>query len=59
MDFDVWKSVNWMSRETIVSLLEEAGISCSDDEWTKELREALVANIEDGTVELPEERKRA
>jgi hypothetical protein len=52
---DIVKSVNWLSREQVVNMLTEASIQCYDHETTKELREALVANIEDGTISLPEE----
>lgn len=55
LNYDVWKSVNWMDRHQIVDLLESASIQCYDTESTDELRQALVDNINDGTIELPEE----
>ncbi len=42
---------NWLSREEIVSILEtEACIACYGNETTDDLREALVVNVEDGTI---------
>ena len=55
LDYNVWKSVNWLDRNKIVELLESVSICCYEGEPTQDLREALVANIEDGTIELPEE----
>jgi hypothetical protein len=39
-----------MSRAQVVELLEGVSIECKDDETTEELREALLANVEDGTI---------
>jgi len=41
---DLWKRINWMTREEIVSHLEGIGIACYDDESTQELRECLHEN---------------
>lgn len=49
---DVWKLVNWMSREEIVAVLEAYGFACYDSETTAQLREALVVNIQDKTIPL-------
>lgn len=48
---EIWKEVNWMDREKIVAILESYGFACYDKETTDELRAALVANIEDGTID--------
>lgn len=39
-----------VSREKVVEALEGVGIACYESESTDELREALVANILDGTL---------
>ena len=54
---DILRTVNWMSRDEIVGLLEGFGFVCYDHETTDELREALVVNVLDGTItkdNLPE-----
>lgn len=43
-------AINWMDRAEIVSILESAGIACYDHEDTENLREALRANVMDGTI---------
>ena len=43
--------INWLEREQIVELLESIGIACYDSESTKTLREALLANVEDGSID--------
>jgi len=44
--------INWLDRSEMVELLEGVGIYCSDSESTDEIKEALVENIEDGTLEI-------
>lgn len=48
---DTRRTVNWMSREQVVAVLENYGFACYDSESTDELRDALVENVEDGTIE--------
>ena len=45
-------NINWLSRQEVVALLESVGIVCYDSEGYEELKEALRANVEDGTIEL-------
>lgn len=56
---DVVRRVHRMGREQMVRVLEDvACIQCYDRETTDELREALFANLADGTIKaccLPEE----
>lgn len=51
MDQETHKAVNWLDREQIVKILEDYGFACYDSESTDELREALRANIADGTID--------
>ena len=44
---NVWK----MDRDDLVEQLENAGIECRDDENTETLREAVIANIDDETLD--------
>lgn len=48
---DIWRKVNWMDREDIVRVLEDHGFACHDSESDDELRQALVSNIEDDTID--------
>lgn len=52
MDQATWTKINWLDRAQIVALLEGVSIQCYDHETIEELKEALVANIEDGTIPL-------
>jgi hypothetical protein len=52
MDQEIHKAINWLDREQIVKILENYGFACYDSESTDDLREALRANIADGTIEL-------
>ena len=48
IDLDV---ANRLSREQCVSLLEDdLGIACNDDEGIDVLREAVLSNIQDGSL---------
>jgi len=51
MDNEIEKSINWLSREEIVKILEGYGFACYDSESTDELRDALRINIADGTID--------
>lgn len=51
MDQEIHKTINWMDREQIVAILENYGFACYDSESTDDLRDALRANIEDGTID--------
>jgi len=48
---EVRRAVNWLDRADIVRHLESAGIACYDSEDTDTLREALLVNLEDGTID--------
>lgn len=48
---DLWKAVNWLDRSKVVEILESYSFQCYDNESTDELRQALVSNIEDGTID--------
>ncbi|GIK44864.1 MAG: hypothetical protein K8L99_20430 [Anaerolineae bacterium] len=50
-DCDLRKTVNWLERSKIVEILESYGFQCYDSESTDELCQALVSNIEDGTID--------
>jgi hypothetical protein len=41
---------NWLNRKDIIVLLESAGIACYDNETDDVLRDALIVNVEDGTI---------
>lgn len=47
---EVHTAINWLDREEIVEILERYGFACYDSESTDELREALRANVLDGTI---------
>lgn len=51
MDQSIHTQINNLSREEIVKILEDYGFACYDSDVTDELRDALKANIEDGTIE--------
>lgn len=48
---NLWKKVNWMDRDDIVRILEDNGFACHDHETDDNLREALVTNIQDNTID--------
>lgn len=50
MSNDIWKKINWLSREYIIELLEGIGVACYDDEPTQLLREALFDSVEAGDI---------
>jgi len=47
---EVWRAVNWMDRDDMQSLLENYGFAVYDDESTQDLRNAIAANVGDGTI---------
>lgn len=51
---EVWKQINWLSREKIVSLFESAGFAVFENEDIQDLREALYDNVESGDITLPD-----
>lgn len=50
-DLTLTEKVNWLGRAEIETLLIGVGIQPYDSESTDALREALLCNIEDGTLE--------
>lgn len=50
-EVEVRAAVRKLDREQVVRLLTGASIECSDDEVMDELREALVQNVLDGTID--------
>lgn len=44
------KTINWLSRSEVVSLLESIGIACYDEETDTLLRDALQENVESGEI---------
>lgn len=50
MDQKIHTAINWLSREEVVQILEAYGFACYDSESTDEPRDALRANVEDGTI---------
>lgn len=42
--------INWLDRSEIVEILESYGFAVYDSESTDDLREALRANVDDGTI---------
>lgn len=50
-EFKAKEAAEKMDRAKIVELLESVSIQCNDDEDDDTLREALVENIKDGTIE--------
>ncbi len=49
---EVWRVVNRLSRDDLESALRMAGIQSYESETNDQLREALVENILDGTLDL-------
>ena len=49
---NVWKTVNWMDRQEIQNILESHGFAVYDRDTDDELRECLVRNVDDGTIEI-------
>jgi len=45
------QTIGWMDRGEIATILEGCGFAVYDDESTSALREALLANVEDGTID--------
>ena len=45
------KTINWMNRNEICYILEGFCFQVFDDESTATLREALIVNVEDGTID--------
>lgn len=45
-------SVHTLDRDQIVNLLEGVSIHCSEEESIETLRDALLVNLQDGTIEL-------
>lgn len=45
--------INQMDRDDIIIALESVGIACYDHESTDMLRDALIDNVADGTIQLP------
>lgn len=45
--------INQMDRDDIIIALESVGIACYDHESTDLLRDALIDNVADGTIQLP------
>ncbi len=54
---DARERIQQATRREIEDLLEGVSVQCYDSETTDELRDALIANVEDGTISpdsLPE-----
>jgi len=51
MDRQTARLIDQLDRDQIVSLLESISIQCYDNESTETLREALIVNVEDGTLD--------
>jgi len=47
---DLRKTINWLSRSEVESLLESIGIACYSEESDTELRDALQENVECGEI---------
>jgi len=48
---DIHTALNWMDRAEIVKILEGISIQCYDHESDQTLRDAVVQNLEDGTLD--------
>lgn len=48
---EIHTALNWMDRSEIVAILEGISIQCYDHESDAILREAVIQNIEDGTLD--------
>ena len=44
------RTINWLDRNDIVTILENYSFHCYDSESTDSLRDALFENIEDRTI---------
>ena len=52
---NTWERVNWMDINEIIEIFESNGFAVSDRETPLELRQALVENIDDGTIILEDD----
>ena len=43
-------AINWLGYEQLRGLLHSVGIECHPDESENDLREAVRANVDDGTI---------
>lgn len=48
---DIHTALNWMDRAEIVKILEGISIQCYDHESDQTLRDAVIQNLEDGTLD--------
>lgn len=48
---EVHTALNWMDRAQVVELLEGISIQCYDHESDQVLRDAVIQNVEDGTLD--------
>lgn len=51
MTRELWTALNWMDRSKLEEILRSVSIECYPNETDKELKEAIVANVEDGTLD--------
>lgn len=48
---DVRTALNWMDRSKLEEILRSVCIECYPNETDDELKDAIVANVEDGTLD--------
>jgi hypothetical protein len=46
------EKLNWLDRSELESILESVSIACYPNESDDTLRDAIVSNIEDGTLDV-------
>jgi len=51
-DQEIWTALNWMDRGDLEKLLIDAGIQPHPQESDDDLKQAIVSNIEDGTIDI-------
>ena len=51
MDQSLWTALNRMDRTELERILQDHGFHCDDRESNDELRQAIAANVEDGTID--------
>ncbi len=45
-----WKSINWMSRNVIIDVLEDFGFACLETDTYDEVKQDLAECIQNGSI---------
>ena len=52
MNQNAWKALNWADYRDMQTFLESYGFAVMHDESEDDLRQAIAANVEDGTIDV-------